>query len=168
MEKMIDYINTAQSKLLTLHCYICILSLLFIGCKPHKEPIDSAQIQKNPIEEIRIKFNLTNIEFQKVKKSDSIVQELKKVLVIKDSLKLYHINRRLDSFFLKKYNQKELVHMLKLERLMRTKSNNFELNRNLNPNSSLHFKSIEDFKRFEDTFSIKVKVIKDTIRGNKF
>jgi len=151
-----------------IYCTI-FLSLLLLVCKTKKSStIDSSQIQKNPIEKIQIKFNLTDIEFQKIKKSDSIVQELKKALVIKDSLKLYHINRRLDSFFLKKYNQKELVHMLKLERLMRTKSSNFELHRNASPNNSLHFKSIEDFKKFKDTFSIKVKVVKDTIRGNKF
>ena len=161
--------NILQGEFLpVIYCAI-FLNLLLLGCKAHKSSaIDAIHIQKNSIEEIQTKFSLTDVEFQKIKASDSIVQELKKALVIKDSLKLYHINRRLDSFFLKKYNQKELIHMLKLERLLRTKSSNFELHRNTSPNNSLHFKNIEDFKKFKDTFSIKVKVNKDTIRGNKF
>ena len=128
--------------------------------------MDSVHKQKNHIEEIQAKFSLTSIELQEIKQNDSIVQELEKTLTIKDSIRLYHVNRRLDSFFLKKYDQKELLHMLKLERIMRTKSNDFELNRNLSSSNSLNFKSVEDFKKNKDTL-IKIKTSKDTIR-NKF
>lgn len=73
--------NILQGEFLpVIYCAI-FLSLLFLGCKAQKNnAIDAIHIQKNPMEEIQTKFNLTNIEFQKIKKSDSIVQELKKVV----------------------------------------------------------------------------------------
>ena len=125
---------------------IFVVYISFCNCYAQ---IDNDSL-KNDIYLNRIieKFDLKGNEISIIKYSSSIKKELELCLIIEDSLKLYFINKRLDSFFLKKYNENKTVVALKMERLLRSKSSSFTFDNKM-INNYIEFDSVEEFIKFQ-------------------
>jgi len=118
------------------------IPLLLVACKSYI-PFTSVKEKNTQLNLIKDKFQLTNVEFKKIKNEDSILFTVAKSL--KKNIKLSLIERRLDSFFLGNYDRKDLQVILIIDYHFPKFKN--ELNRKKNA-GGIEFKNIEEMKAF--------------------
>lgn len=129
-----------KTKLILLSSII----LLIVACKSY-EPFSSAKEKRQRVKTIKNVFQLTNTEFDKIKKEDSILFLVSNSL--KKEIKLSLTERRLDSFFTNRYDVEETKIMLKLDFNFPNLKSPFELDRN-NKGKRLEINSMKDLKKF--------------------
>jgi len=90
-------------------------------------------------------LKLDSTAINRIASKDTIISEL--YLTIKDSVKIPRIKRRLDSFLVDNYSEKQLLMSLKMERLI-GENDRFEFIDSLSPNNNLRFETMEEFTEF--------------------
>ena len=71
---------------------------------------------------------------------------------LKNSVKPERLERRLDSFYQKRYTKKELLVMLELEYIFRNDKNpNIELDRSKKPKQGIDITNVDDGSKFLDS-----------------
>ena len=128
----------------TKHVYIFISLFLIIACNSYK-PFASLKDKKSNIQLIKSKLDLSNAEFKKIQKEDSILFSVSKAL--RNNVKHDLVKRRLDSFFVDNYTKRELLTILILDYNFRDKKRPFEINRRKNA-QGIEFKNIDEIKKF--------------------
>jgi len=124
--------------------FLISILILIVACKSYV-PFASVKEKKTQLELIETTFNLTKVEFKKIKNEDSILFTVAKSL--KKNIKLPLIERRLDSFFLGNYDQKDLLVMLLTDYHFPHFKKSAELNRKKGA-SGIKFKDMEEMKKF--------------------
>lgn len=130
--------------------YYLIIFILFFSLQNCKSSYD-----KNKLRVIRTELDLTRKEYKSIKTNDSILKNLHNS--ISNSVNTKLINRRLDSFFEKVYNEKDLIDMLKVDLFFKDDPS-FEVERLFDKNikNTLKVDSIQQvrdyYKNFEDSF----------------
>lgn len=130
--------------------YYLIIFILFFSLQNCKSSFD-----KNKLRVIRTELDLTRKEYKSIKTNDSILKNLHNS--ISNSVNTKLINRRLDSFFEKVYNEKDLIDMLKVDLFFKDDPS-FEVERLFDKNikNTLKVDSIQQvrdyYKNFEDSF----------------
>ncbi|WP_230934307.1 hypothetical protein [Psychroserpens luteolus] len=117
---------------------------------------------------IKTYVNINDTQYNVIKKKAGVMKELH--LAIKDSVQPSALNRRLRLFFENKYNEKQLIITLKLERHMKGTNSTFELDYSIDTDKSLSFDSVEDYIVYQkkiDSFLFKNLKVKDTIIKKK-
>ena len=126
-----------------------ILVLLFINCKP-VQPFKSVKDQRNSMALIKKELDISKNQLKQIKKEDSVLFLLSKSL--KNSVKPERLERRLDSFYQKRYTKKELLVMLELEYIFRHDKNpDIELDRSKNPKQGIDITNVDDGSKFIDS-----------------
>lgn len=118
--------------------------LLILACKSYA-PFSSVKEKNEKVNLIKSKFQLTNKEFKKIKKEDSILFTIAKSL--KKNIKLNLIERRLDSFFLNNYTKEQLLTILKLDYNFPNLKKPFELNSSKDA-AGFEIKNMSEMKKF--------------------
>jgi hypothetical protein len=139
-----------NNQLITL-TFSIITFLFSIDC------ISQEITKKGKIEKIDLLKSNLQLDDQKIQliiENDSIVNEV--LLTIKDTTRIANVKRRLDSFYLGNYNTKKLILALQMERILES-GNSFEFSDNLDQKKSLHFNSVEQFKKHSDSVSQNLK-----------
>ena len=93
---------------------------------------------------LKSKLDLNREEFNLIKTDSVLINEIN--LSLKDSIDIKLIRRRLDSFFLKKYNKHELITSIELDRVFKGKR--VEIGRGLNKDSLPNFDSMGEMKEY--------------------
>ncbi|WP_298893095.1 hypothetical protein [uncultured Psychroserpens sp.] len=117
---------------------------------------------------VKTYVDINDTQYKAIKKSAPIMEELH--LAIKDSVQSSALNRRLRLFFENKYNEKQLIITLKLERHMKGTNSTFELDYSIDADKSLSFDSVEDYIAYQkriDSLLFKNLKVKDTIIKKK-
>ncbi len=96
---------------------------------------------------VKTYVNINDIQYNAIKKKAGVMKELH--LAIKDSVQSSALNRRLRLFFENKYNEKQLIITLKMERHMKGSNGTFELDYSIDADKSLSFDSVEAFLSYE-------------------
>ena len=104
-------------------------------------------------------LKLSEKDFNMIRLNKAVMEEL--IISVKDSVKPSAINRRVKLFTDNKYNQKQLLITLKMERHMKGSNSTFELDHNSDKKNSLSFDSIEDYleyhKKLDSTLMGKIR-----------
>ncbi|MDG5490443.1 hypothetical protein [Psychroserpens sp. SPM9] len=128
---------------------------------------DETQNEENDLL-IKSYLNLNDHKFSTLKKHQVIIDEL--YLTVKDSVKPEKINRRLNLFLDNKYNQKQLLITLKMERQMKGSNSTFELDYSIDQSKALNFGTVDEYieykKKLDSVLLTKVK-IKDSTTTKK-
>lgn len=135
-----------------LSIVVLLISIIQISYSQKTEIKNKDSIKLNLIKH---QYNLSDLELNKIKKNDSVIKQL--VLLLKDSTKIENVKSRLKSYYEGKYNLKDLIFTLKLERLL--KSGSFELSDSVDFKKAIHFKNVEELNKF-------VKKVDDTLMKN--
>ncbi|RDV15254.1 hypothetical protein DXT99_11385 [Pontibacter diazotrophicus] len=149
-----------KSKSLILTVFTLFV-LLYPNLTQAQEKLSDAE---HKIKVISKKLNLDESERQQIRGKDTILSEL--YFSIEDSVETERVKSELDYFLAGKCNEKQLALVLKLERL--NKGARVELNDNIDPDSAMHFDSVEDFMRWKAIFekeleeNVKTIVTKDS------
>lgn len=129
--------------------FYIILVLLFINCKP-VQPFKSVKDQRNSMALIKKELDISKNLLKQIKKEDSVLFLLSKSL--KSSVKPERLERRLDSFYQKRYTKKELLVMLELEYIFRhDKNSDIELDRSQKPKQGIDITNVDDGSKFLDS-----------------
>lgn len=152
----------------TKYLLIVVICLIIVSCSSYL-PFFSKKDKRESVKRIKNEINLSKDEFGVIKNKDSILYEVS--LSIEKEIDSKLIKRRLDSFLLNNYSKKELLHMLKTDRVSYGWSG--ELVRNADTTKFLKIKNIEEYEAFmrklDSNFSGKsrVKVKIDTLKTKK-
>lgn len=139
--------------------YLVFICICFCSCQSHM-PFTSNKEKMDNFNLIKKRINLSKFELKKIKNNDSVLYEVS--MAIKDTVELRNIKRRLDSFFVKRYDKEQLITMLQLERLKT--GWDFELDREKKFIQYLEFDSISQIKEFLKDFEKNLQInFKSTI-----
>ena len=138
--------------------YKILVSIFLIffcfSCGCHSVIKDTnTKCQKKSI--IKNKLQLDLKKYKVVKRNDSIINEV--YTSIKDTVLPKLINRRLDSFLLKSYTEKELLIMLRVDRAFKGRLYPMEVNRKKNQSETVDFKTAEEAAKFHKDFMNSLK-----------
>ncbi|WP_336066629.1 hypothetical protein [Mesoflavibacter sp. CH_XMU1404-2] len=126
-----------------------ILVLFFINCKP-VQPFKSIKEERKSMVLVNKELDISKNQLRQIKKEDSVLFLLSKSL--KNSVKPERLERRLDSFYQKRYTKKELLVMLELEYIFRNDKNpNIELDRSKKPKQGIDITNVDDGSKFLDS-----------------
>ena len=142
--------------------------VILLSCNAQKN--DSVNYSTN--QDIRLntiidslKLSSENLEI--LKSNQTVLNEV--YISIKDTLDLKIIKRDLDSFFLKKYTEKDIITNLELNRAFKKSTGFFTVKKDIDPNAP-RFESIEEIKKYIDSITrgiknnTKVNVVNDSLR----
>lgn len=141
--------------------------LLYFGCKTII--YDGSKFKKHEtLEYIKSKIDINKIDNEKLKNNDTIIVEIYNSF--ENLVKKERIQMHLDSFFIKNYSSKKLIHILKMEQYVMKTGGKFILNDSIDPNNAYHVNSIKEFdslrkilfKRFKKKLKIKTDSINKT------
>lgn len=124
---------------------IFIVLFSFISCKTHL-PFASNKEKKINVKLIKDYIFLTKNEFYSIKKEDSLLYKISESVKKRVNPKL--IERRLDSFLLKKYNKDELFLLLMLDKEFLNEKIPFELGLPTNVKKGYKINNIKELKEF--------------------
>ncbi|QHI35765.1 hypothetical protein IMCC3317_11130 [Kordia antarctica] len=140
---------------------LIFLCFILFACNPTYMPFESKKDKKKNVSLIKTKLNLTNKEYSIIKNEDSVLYSLS-LSVGKDE-KISRIERRLDSFIQKKYTQKELIAILKIDRNLPNRDLEFSRSKK---STTLNIKDMKELREFMNNGG-KEKLM-DSIFGIKF
>lgn len=147
--------------------FLFFISIIIISCNTSYLPFESKKEKRQSERLIKKSFKFSSIEYEKIIQDDSISYSLTKSLKDKKVSK-DRIKKRLDSFFTKKYDYKQLWMILELDRTFPDMEFEFEKE---DGTKRLDFSSVKDFskfmkalkKRLDTALRIDIKVKKDSL-----